>query len=58
MESKMESDLDYEFSPNLPPRGHYSDLGSNGAQKELKGAKNVSKDLQTDEKDLKKDSKS
>ena len=41
----MDSDLDHEFSPNSPPRGHYSDLGPKGAQKESKGAKRVPKDL-------------
>ena len=39
MEPKMDSDLDHEFSPNSPPRNHYSDLGPKGAQKEPKGAK-------------------
>ena len=45
MEPKMDSDLDHEFSPNSPPRGHYSDLGPKGAQKEPKGDKRVPKDL-------------
>ena len=39
MELKMDSVLDHEFSPNSPPRGHYSDLGPKGAQKEPKGTK-------------------
>ena len=50
MEPKMDSDLDHEFSPNSPPRGHYSDLGPKGAQKELKGAKRVPKDPKTAQK--------
>ena len=41
----MDSDLDDEFSPKFPPRGHYSDLGPKGAQKEPKGAKRVLKDI-------------
>ena len=45
MEPKMDSDLDHEFSPNSPPRGHYSDLGPKGAQKEPKGDNRVPKDL-------------
>ena len=35
----MSSDLDHEFAPNSPPRGHFSDLGPKGAQKEPKGPK-------------------
>ena len=35
----MDSDLDHEFSPNSPPRGHYSDLGPKGAKRGPKGAK-------------------
>ena len=50
MELKMDSVLDHEFSPNSPPRGHYSDLGPKGAQKEPKGAKRVPKDLKTAQK--------
>ena len=36
---KMDPDLEHEFSPNSPPRGHFSDLGPKGAQKEPKGPK-------------------
>ena len=39
MELKMDSVLDHEFSPNFPPRGHYSNLEPKGAQKEPKGTK-------------------
>ena len=53
MEPKMNSDLDHEFSPNSPPRGHYSDLGPKGAQKEPKGAKRVPKDPKTAQKGAK-----
>ena len=49
----MNSDLDHEFSPNSPPRGHYSDLGPKGAQKEPKGAKRVPKDPKTAQKGTK-----
>ena len=52
MESKMDSDLDHEFSPNSPPRGHYSDLGPKGAQKEPKGDKRVPKDLKMIQNDM------
>ena len=58
MEPKMDSDLDHEFSPNSPPRGHYSDLGPKGAQKEPKGAKRVPKDLKTAQKGPKRIAKS
>ena len=58
MEPKMDSDLDHEFSPNSPPRGHYSDLGPKGAQKEPKGAKRVPKDLTTAQKEAKRVPKS
>ena len=44
IDSKMDSDLEHEFSPNSPPRGHCSDLGPKGAKKEPKGAKRVPKD--------------
>ena len=47
MEPKMDSDLDHEFSPNSPPRSHYSDLGPKGAQKEPKGAERVPKASKT-----------
>ena len=47
MELKMDSVLDHEFSPNSPPRGHYSDLGPKGAQKEPKGDKRVPRDPKT-----------
>ena len=50
MEPKMDSDLDHEFSPNSPPRGHYSDLGPKGAQKEPKGAKRLLKDSKSSQK--------
>ena len=53
MEPKMDSDLDHEFSPNSPPRGHYSDLGPKGAQKEPKGAKRVPEDPKTAQKGAK-----
>ena len=49
----MDSVLDHEFSPNSPPRGHYSDLGPKGAQKEPKGAKRVPKDPKTSQKGAK-----
>ena len=41
----MDSVLDHEFSPNSPPRGHYSDLGPKGAQKEPKGTKRESEGI-------------
>ena len=44
IELKMGSDLDHEFSPNSPPRGHCSDLEPKGAKKEPKGARRVPKD--------------
>ena len=52
MEPKMDSDLDHEFSPNSPPRGHYSDLGPKGAQKEPKGDKRAPKDLKIVQNDM------
>ena len=50
---KMNSDLEHQFSPNSPPRGHFSDLGPKGAQKEPKGAKRVPKDPKTAQKGAK-----
>ena len=58
MELKMDSVLDHEFSPNSPPRGHYSHLGPKGAQKEPKGAKRVAKDFTTGKKEAKRVPKS
>ena len=43
----MDSDLEHEFSPNSPPRGHYSDLGSKGVQKGSKSAKRLAKHVKT-----------
>ena len=54
----MDYVLDHEFSPNSPPRGHYSDLGRKGAQNEPKGAKRVPKDLTTAQKEAKRVPKS
>ena len=53
IESKMGSDLDHEFSPNSPPRGLCSDLGSKGGKKEPKDAKRVPKDTQRLQKEAK-----
>ena len=58
IEPKMDSDLDHEFSPNSPPRGHYSDLGPKGAQKQPKGVKRLPTDLKTTQKAAKRASKS
>ena len=50
-EPKMSSDLDHEFSPNLPPRGHFPNLepkgakrGPKGTKREPKGAKSCQKE--------------
>ena len=53
IDSKMDSDLDHEFSPNSPPRGLCSDLGPKGGKKEPKGAKRVPKDPKTAQKGAK-----
>ena len=49
--------MKHEFSPNSPPRGHYSDLGTKGAQKEPKGEKRVPKDPKTAQKEAKREPK-
>ena len=53
IDSKMDSDLDHEFSPNSPPRGLCSDLGPKGGKKEPKGAKRVPKDTKRRQKGAK-----
>ena len=53
IDSQMDSDLDHEFSPNSPPRGHCSNLGSKGTKKEPKGATRVLKDTKRDQKEAK-----
>ena len=53
IDSKMDSDLDHEFSPNSPPRGLCSDLGPKGGKKEPKGDKRVPKDTKRRQKGAK-----
>ena len=53
IDSKMDSDLDHEFSPNSPPRGLCSDLGPKGGKKEPKGAKRMPKDTKRRQKGAK-----
>ena len=56
--TKITSDLDHEFAPNSPPRGHDSNLGTKGARKEPKGAKRLPKDSKSSQKGAKRIPKS
>ena len=44
----MNTDSDHELAPNLPPRGHFSNLGPKGAKKDPKDAKREPKGTQRD----------